>query len=163
MPKIDHAVFAESLAVVLADAGYRVTGVTYHPDAAVAALTEAEPELCLIDLTFPGGTVMDRMAELRAVAPGTRFVVLTGFLDRQVVEAGIRAGVRGFAHKGQQVRDIVRLLDRVLRGERVVEGGDRLTARPLAGVTLTQRRVGHPEQPVEVGVDPVGQHQSISS
>ncbi len=126
----DHAVFADSLALVLADAGYRVTGVTYHPDAAVAALTEAEPELCLIDLSFPGGTVMDRMTELRAAAPGTRFVVLTGFLDRQVVEAGVRAGVRGFAHKGQQAREIVCLLDRVLRGELVVEGGERMAARP---------------------------------
>jgi DNA-binding NarL/FixJ family response regulator len=135
----DHAVFAESLALVLADAGYRVTGVTYHPDTALAALAKEEPELCLIDLNFPDGTALDRMGELRAVAPGTRFVVLTGFLDPQVVETGVRAGVRGFAHKGQQARDIVGLLGRVLEGEVVAEAAAPGPARPVRPRNQIQR------------------------
>jgi len=117
----DHAVFADSLALVLADAGYRVVGVTYHPDDAVPALRTHRPGLCLIDLNFPGGTALDRMPDLRAAAPDTRFVLLTGFLDQQVLEAGVATGMRGFAHKGQQARDIVSLLGRVLDGEVVLD------------------------------------------
>ncbi|MBC6462529.1 response regulator transcription factor [Actinomadura sp. HBU206391] len=114
----DHAVFADSLALVLADAGHTVVGVTYDPDDALAALRRRPADVCLIDLCFPAGTVLGRMAEFHAAAPATRFVILSGFLESQVVDAGAGAGVHGFAHKGQQAGDLVALLARIHAGER---------------------------------------------
>jgi DNA-binding NarL/FixJ family response regulator len=89
--------------------------------------------VCLVDLCFPGGTVLDRMAEFRSVAPRTRVVVLSGFLEQETVDAGIGAGVRGFAHKGQQAGEIIAVLTRVHAGELVVGrtgGGSVAVARP---------------------------------
>ncbi|MGI8328925.1 response regulator [Actinomadura scrupuli] len=117
----DHAVFADSLALVIADAGHSVVGVAYSPDDALSALRAASADVCLIDLHFPGESVLERLPELRAAAPDTRFVVLTGFLEQEVLDAGVDAGVRGFAHKGQQARDIIELLSRVHDGELVVD------------------------------------------
>jgi DNA-binding NarL/FixJ family response regulator len=117
----DHAVFADSLALVIADAGHSVVGVAYSPDDALSALRAAPADVCLIDLHFPGESVLERLPELRAVAPDTRFVVLTGFLEQGVLDAGVDAGVRGFAHKGQQAREIIELLSRVHDGELVVD------------------------------------------
>lgn len=117
----DHAVFAESLSLVLADAGHSVLAVTYSPAEAVPVLRARRPDVCLIDLQFPTGTALDWMPRLRAAAPGTRFVVLTGFLEQPVLDAGVAAGVRGFAHKGQQARDILTVLRRVADGEVVVD------------------------------------------
>lgn len=119
----DHPVFADSLALVLADAGHKVTGVTYSPPAALASLRVRPPDICLIDLNFPDGTVLDRVPELRAAAPRARFVLLTALLDQHIVDAGLHAGVHGFAHKGQQAREIIGLLARVHDGELVVDGG----------------------------------------
>jgi len=118
----DHAVFADSLALVIADAGHRVVGVVYSPDDALSALRAASADVCLIDLHFPGESVLERLPELRATAPDTRFVVLTGFLEQEVLDAGVDAGVRGFAHKGQQAQEIIELLSRVHDGELVVDG-----------------------------------------
>jgi DNA-binding NarL/FixJ family response regulator len=117
----DHAVFADSLALVLADAGHTVVGVTYAVDDALAMLRQHQADICLVDLHFPTGSVVGRLAELRAAAPATRFVVVSGFVDQQIVEAGLRAGVRGFAHKGQQASEILTLLKRVHAGEQVVD------------------------------------------
>lgn len=117
----DHAVFADSLSLVLADAGHIVVGVAYSPDEVLPVLRARQADICLIDLHFPSGTALARMPELRAAAPGTSFVVLTGFLEPQVLEAGLAAGVRGFAHKGQQAGEILRLLSRVHSGEVVVD------------------------------------------
>jgi DNA-binding NarL/FixJ family response regulator len=117
----DHAVFADSLALVLADAGHTVVGVSYSPDDALTMLRRHSADICMVDVRFPTGSVVGRLAELRAASPTTRFVVVSGFVDQQIVEAGLRAGVRGFAHKGQQAGEILALLRRVNAGEQVVE------------------------------------------
>ncbi|GAA1779005.1 response regulator transcription factor [Actinomadura chokoriensis] len=117
----DHAVFAESLSLVLADAGHSVVGVVYSPADALPVLRAGQPDACLIDLRFPSGTALDWMPRLRAASPRTRFVVLTGFLEQHVLDAGVAAGVRGFAHKGQQAGDILGVLRRVAAGEVVAD------------------------------------------
>lgn len=117
----DHAMFADSLALVLRDSGHDVVGVAYSPDGVRRLLPDARADICLIDLGFPAGSLRDDLPGLLAAAPETRFVVLTGGLDPGTIEAGLAAGVRGFAHKGGQVCQIVELLDRVHAGEVVVE------------------------------------------
>ncbi|MEO3822307.1 response regulator transcription factor [Actinomadura sp. B10D3] len=117
----DHAVFAESLSLVLTDAGHSVVGVTYSPAEAMPLLRARQPDTCLIDLQFPSGTALDWMPRLRASSPRTSFVVLTGYLEQPVLDAGVAAGVRGFAHKGQQAGDILAVLRRVADGEVVVD------------------------------------------
>ena len=117
----DHAVFAESLSLVLADAGHSVVGVVYSPADALPVLRARQPDACLIDLRFPSGTALDWMPRLRAASPRTKFVVLTGFLEQPVLDAGVAAGVRGFAHKGQQAGDILTVLRRVADGEVVAD------------------------------------------
>ncbi|MGI5164824.1 response regulator [Spirillospora sp. CA-253888] len=117
----DHAVFADSLSLVLTDAGHIVVGVAYSPEDAVPVLRGRPADVCLIDLHFPTGTALEWMPRLRAAAPSVAFVVLTGYLEQPVLEAGLAAGVRGFAHKGQQAGDILAILRRVADGEVVVD------------------------------------------
>lgn len=117
----DHAVFADSLALVLEGAGHRVTGVSYGPPAARTSLLADPPDVCLTDLTFPDGSVLEHLPALRAAAPATRFVLLTAQLDRHVLDLGLSLGVRGFAHKGQQAREIIELLARVMEDEVVID------------------------------------------
>jgi two-component system nitrate/nitrite response regulator NarL len=129
----DHAVFADSLALVLGDAGHSVVGVTYSPDDALTVLRNRPADVCLIDLHFPAGNVLGRLAELREAAADTRFVVLSGFVDQEIIESGVRAGVHGFAHKGQQASEILGILGRVHQGEVVIDrklGGHRGSTRP---------------------------------
>ncbi|MBO2448266.1 response regulator transcription factor [Actinomadura barringtoniae] len=125
----DHAVFADSLSLVLGDAGHIVAGVTYSPQDLLAVLRGRRADVCLIDLHFPSGTALDWMPRLRAAAPETMFVVLTGFMDQEVLDAGLAAGVRGFAHKGQQAHDILTVLRRVAAGDVVADLGGRGGAR----------------------------------
>ncbi|GAB3963012.1 LuxR C-terminal-related transcriptional regulator [Actinoallomurus acanthiterrae] len=117
----DHAVFADSLAVVLREKGHAVVGVVYSPDAVLRLLPEVRADVCLIDLQFPTGSVLSTLPTLVAAAPQTRFVVLTGSADPGTVEAALAAGVRGVAHKGQQAGEIADLLTRVHAGEVVVD------------------------------------------
>ncbi|MFI0367390.1 response regulator transcription factor [Actinomadura sp. 1N219] len=116
----DHAVFADSLSLVLADAGHDIVGVAYSPAEAMPLLRIRQPDVGLIDLQFPSDTALDWMPRLRAASPRTKFVVLSGFLEQAVLDDGVAAGVRGFADKGQQAGDILSVLERVADGEVVV-------------------------------------------
>lgn len=128
----DHAVFADSLAMVLSESGHDVVGVGYSPDEAARLLTSAAVDVCLIDLQFPTGSALESLPGLIRAAPATRFVVLSGSIEAELLDAALAAGVRGFAHKGQQAREIVRMLARVHSGEVVVDPatGSRLALRP---------------------------------
>jgi DNA-binding NarL/FixJ family response regulator len=117
----DHAVFAESLSLVLTDAGHSIVGVSFSPAEALPVLRARQPDLCLIDLHFPSGTALDWMPRLRAASSSTMFVVLTGYLEQPVLDEGIAEGVRGFAHKGQQAGEILAVLRRVVAGEIVTD------------------------------------------
>lgn len=128
----DHAVFADSLAMVLRESGHDVVGVVYSPEEALGLLRSAAADACLIDLQFPGGSVLESLPDLVRSAPATRFVVLSGSIDAELLDAALAAGVRGFAHKGQQAGEIVGMLARVQAGEVVVDPatGSRLALRP---------------------------------
>jgi DNA-binding NarL/FixJ family response regulator len=116
----DHKTFAESLALVLTDAGHQVVAVTHSPDEALAVLSHRVADLCLLDLHYVRGTVLDRLAELRAAAPDAALVLLSGFVDPEVVAAAKAAGVRGFANKCQHVGDILTLIEDVAAGRQIV-------------------------------------------
>jgi DNA-binding NarL/FixJ family response regulator len=128
----DHAVFADSLALVLRDAGQDVVGVVYSPDAALPLLHSRHADICLVDLHFPTGTILEALPDLIRVAPATRFVMLSASIDPETLESALAAGVRGFAHKGQQAHEIVALLAQVHAGDVVVDraAGARMPPRP---------------------------------
>ena len=125
----DHAVFGESLALVLHRAGYQVAGVTKSPDEAISALRRSDVDVCVLDLMYAGsqnrsdtnGQTIGRFPELHAANPSTRFVLLSGHLTREVIANARAAGVRGFAHKGCHVGEIVSTIARVHAGEEVLD------------------------------------------
>jgi two-component system nitrate/nitrite response regulator NarL len=112
-----HLVFAESLAYVLAGRGMHVVAVARDPDQLLETLRQEPVDICLFDLAFGTGLDLDRLAELRLAAPGTRFVLLTAAADRKMLAAARAAGVRGVGDKRQPVSEIIHLLERVYAGE----------------------------------------------
>jgi DNA-binding NarL/FixJ family response regulator len=159
----DHAVFGESLALVLGRANYHVTAVTRSIDEALTVLRRFAVDVCLLDVMFaradgaPDAAVpvgagavaartpgtLRRLPEMRAAAPGARFVLLSGHLTRELVEDARTAGVRGFAHKGCHIGEIVSTIARVHAGEVVIDSRVSATRmRPVEAPSETQRLAG---------------------
>jgi DNA-binding NarL/FixJ family response regulator len=116
----DHKVFADSLALLIERSGWQIAGIATDPDEAAGILSEGGIDVCLMDLSFPAGSVLERLSEMCASAPKTKFVVLTGFADAPTLEAVIASGVQGVAHKGNEVADLLNLLRTVIAGGRVM-------------------------------------------
>jgi two-component system nitrate/nitrite response regulator NarL len=124
-----HLVFGESLAHTLAAHGKEVVAVTHHPDQLVEVLRSERVDMCVLDVVFGGTSVVDRLTDLRAVAHGIPFVLLTAEVDAALLAAARTAGVRGVADKRQPIAEFIGLLDRVYAGDSVVLTRGGLPAR----------------------------------
>jgi DNA-binding NarL/FixJ family response regulator len=63
---------------------------------ALQRLAGGSYDLVLLDLKMPGLNGLDALAALRAAAPGTPLVVVSGESDPGVVRAAIEGGAMGF-------------------------------------------------------------------
>lgn len=152
----DHALFGESLALVLERANIDVAGVTRSVDQALGVLRNVDIDVCVLDLVLgqpddaraewtdegaaddsAAPATLRRLPEMRAVAPRTRFVLLSGHLTVEVVQSARASGVSGFAHKGSHICEVVSTLSRVHAGEVVVDSRV-AAARPRAIEAPTQ-------------------------
>lgn len=133
----DHQLFGESLAVVLQERGHAVDAVTTSPDEALAAVRAHDPELCIMDLSFPGAAHdgVEGARRVREESPGTAVVLLTASGDPAVFARAIAVGVTGFARKDQDVQDVLDTIERVAEGQVVIDPD------LLRAAVLTPRRM----------------------
>jgi DNA-binding NarL/FixJ family response regulator len=92
-----------------ATAGIAVVGEADNPHDAVAGILSMRPDWVLLDLQLIGGTGIDVLREVRALVPGTTFIVLTNLATIQYRRACIEAGATHFFDKTQAmaVRDVI--------------------------------------------------------
>src|SRR2546425_3423683 len=86
-----------ALEAVLGDcAGVRLLGAYSDPDAALAVISEAAPELAIVDLVRPRHSDLALLRRIRAHSPSTRILCLAGEATGSDVYECLLAGVSGF-------------------------------------------------------------------
>ncbi len=119
----DHRLFIDALTVALTGHGLTVAASATSPEEVLAAVAAHQPDICLLDVRFPGASGLDVLRVVCARYPRVKVVMLSATSDPDVVSAAIEGGVAGFIRKDQQVADIVHALARVRAGERVLDTG----------------------------------------
>lgn len=136
----DHQIFMEALLVVLEAKGY--DGVcTTDPKDALDEVRRGGVGLCLVDLHFPRGTAMSTIAEIAAASPGTHIVVLSASTDLLLLSQAIEAGAHGVAAKGEHLESIFDVIERVRRGETVVQASVQRNGGALPSPTFSEHRL----------------------
>jgi two-component system response regulator NreC len=90
------------------------------------------PDVLVLDLNMPGGTVLDTIPKLREEAPETQIVVLTMQDDPAVAQEVMHAGARAFVLKEAADSELALAIRRAAEGEPYVN-------RQLAGRMAAQR------------------------
>lgn len=112
------------------------------------AAAETRPDLILCDLVMPGASPIEGIRRLRASAPATPILVVTGTEEDALLTALFDLGVAGFAPKTSKSALIDAAIRVVLAGGRYLpprflelKGGGISVPPPAAGVRLTGRQV----------------------
>ena len=104
----DNRVLLEALSHALATRGFVVEAATSRPAEAVAAVKAYQPDLLLVDVSFPDGNGLDVAREVMSHHPRTRVVVLTGSDDAATAIEAARIGVAGSSARTNDSRPSLR-------------------------------------------------------
>ena len=114
----DHAVVRQGLRTFLElQDDIEVVGEAADGEQALAAVAALDPDVVLMDLVMPNLDGVSAIERLRELAPATRVIVLTSFLDDDKVLPAVRAGAAGYLLKDVSPAELVRAIRMVDRGE----------------------------------------------
>ena len=105
----DDAPFRQRLAVLLERRGYAVAATGSLAEARAAA-GPLKPGHAVVDMRLTDGNGLDLVAELRALNPAVRIVMLTGYGNLATAVAAVKAGAVDYLAKPADPEDIVRAL-----------------------------------------------------
>ena len=143
----DHAMLREALsgAVAVGWPGVEIVQCADFPSAWRAA--EAKPDLILSDLIMPGASPLEGVGRLRAIAPGSPILVVTGNEDDKTLLGLFDLGVSGFAPKTSKSAVIEAAIRLILAGGRYLPprlidiAGQHSGESPSRTTRLTARQI----------------------
>jgi two-component system response regulator DevR len=132
----DHAILRRGVRSILElEQDIAVVGEAGGPAEALRAVERSRPEVVLLDLKLSpegdadGLVVCSRILERR---PRTGVVVLSTFLDEQLVAEALRRGARAYVLKDVDLSELVRIIRAVARGESGFDSRSAAVVRALA-------------------------------
>lgn len=93
--------------------GFEVVGEAGDGAEAVDLVARSQPDVVVLDLGLPDLSGLDVIPRIRAVAPAARVVVFTGSVEADFEGRAKTAGAHAFAVKGQDLRYLLDLLERI--------------------------------------------------
>ncbi len=117
----DQVVFLDALATVLTEHGHAVGAVARSTAEMVASVRRERPDACLIDRHLARDDDGDAVGRVIEACGSTSVLVLSADPGAAAVGRALDAGASGYLHQSRGVDALIRALDRVLRGEVVVD------------------------------------------
>lgn len=116
----------------------KVVGEAGTVHEAIAQTEALAPDVVVLDIRMPGGEGLDACREIKERRPSTKIIVLTSFPDDEILIDAIACGADGYVLKQIGSDDLIRALERVGRGESLLDPA--LTDRVFAKVREARRR-----------------------
>ncbi len=142
----DHHLVREGLRHVLdLQPGILVVGEAAGRVEAFDLLASGQPDIVLLDITYPDDDGLAMLREIAARRPDVRVLVLTMHRDAETVRQALRAGAAGYVVKGARTSELLEAIWAVARGERYLHSS-------IAGVITDDARwmeAGSPLSPRE--------------
>ena len=142
----DHAILTEGLISLLRDR-FDIVGAVSDGKALVEAAKRLRPDVIITDLSMPGVSGIEAMAQIRKLGIHSRVVVLTMHNEAVIAAKAMRGGASAFVLKHSAADELVNAIHEVLQGRvyltpAVTKDVIQILQSPQAepGVELTQRQ-----------------------
>jgi len=113
----DHAVIRQALRMLLeSQAELEVVADVENGREAVTAVEKLNPDVVLMDVVMPGLNGLEATRQIRRSSPGTKVVMLSGYVDEDQLLESLRSGASGYIIKKSDVSELVLAIQTVHRG-----------------------------------------------
>ncbi|MGE2834589.1 response regulator [Mycobacterium sp. SMC-4] len=129
----DHPIWRDAVARDLADHGFDVVATADGVAAAKRRAAVVKPSVVLMDMRLGDGDGAQATAEVLAVSPDTRILVLSASDERDDVLEAVKAGATGYLVKSASRQELVDAVRATAQGRAVFTPG-------LAGLVLGEYR-----------------------
>lgn len=136
----DHAILRAGLKEILVrDLKNVICGEAESADQVLAQVRTQHWDLVVLDITMPGRSGLDILADLKSLRPELRVLILSMHPEDQYGKRALKAGAFGYLKKESAPEELIQAIRQILAGGRYVSAAlaDRLAA-DLAGDTQKQ-------------------------
>lgn len=112
----DNAIWRTFATKHLKEAGLTSIEVAYDGVQGVFKARALQPDIILLDVSLPHMTGLEAAAKIRAAAPQSKVIFVSGATDPQVIQAAMEAGGLEFVMKPRAGRDLIPAIRRALQG-----------------------------------------------
>jgi two-component system, NarL family, nitrate/nitrite response regulator NarL len=137
----DHDLVRETIGAYLQTHGFEDITLAASLAEAMQLLHDSPQDLLLLDYSMPGMNGLESLGTLRANYPKLAVAVLSGTASRDLAEAALRAGAKGFLPKSLPAQGMVEAIRKMGAGE-VFMPTDLLVSDTVQGegiLSLTRR------------------------
>jgi len=118
----DHEVVRVGVrALIERQPGMEVVGEASTVGDAVSQAEQLAPDVVVLDIRLPGGNGLQACQQIKAQRPETRVIILTSYPDEQILFDAIASGADGYVLKRVGSDDLIRALERVGRGDSMLD------------------------------------------
>jgi DNA-binding NarL/FixJ family response regulator len=105
---------------------------------AVRQVEQLAPDVVVLDVRLPGGSGLDACRQIKSLRPETRIIILTSYPDDEILFDAIACGADGYVLKQIGSDDLLQALERVGRGESLLDPS--LTSQVFAKMRQVRRQ-----------------------
>ncbi len=139
----DHLFVSQGLVSALSSIeGLTVLQTVANGIEAISAIRKHRPDVAILDYNMPGANGLEVFLEARRWAPETRFLVLTGSMQAEMLAQMVEAGVHGVMLKDGSEAEIINAVRQVRAGRTMIGASAQRMLDSASGTTdLTDREL----------------------
>jgi DNA-binding NarL/FixJ family response regulator len=99
------------------ESGLQLVGEASDGRIAAEKADNLRPDLVLLDIALPSLNGLQAAREIRTRAPQSRILIVSQESSREIVQAALNLGARGYVHKMEAQRELLTAIKAVIRGE----------------------------------------------
>lgn len=117
----DHAIFREGLKQVIArTTAMTVAGEVDNGAELLARIQREEFDLVILDISLPGRSGLDILANIKAIRPKLPVLFLSMHPEEQYALRAMRSGASGYLTKGSSSQELIDALQKIAMGKKYI-------------------------------------------
>lgn len=118
----DHDIVRAGVVALLnREPGITVVGSAATGEGALHLIGKHGADVAVLDYSMPGMTGSELCQEIKRRFPGVAVIILTSYLDENIVNSVMRAGARAYVYKDVVASDLVGAIHSVAAGKAVID------------------------------------------